>query len=265
MQSNRAADRRSIQSAIDDLRTANRAKKLAGMRVVGATLASAGSSALDKQRFPLVFLDECSQIIEPSSLLAVGRFHCERLLAVGDPKQLPPPLETVPPPAPVPPPQPSQSTVATATQMAGDGDAGASLSSYHTTDHTLSKTLFMRLCGCGLAPILLRMQYRCHPTISRMPNQLFYENKLLDGIAAVDRAPVVLPHDAPSSVVAAASAAAPASNPAVFTLSPLVFYDVSGKQGFANGSLFNETEIKITVTLISDLLAKGVRSFTPSI
>ena len=33
-----------------------------------------------------VVLDECSQMTEPSSLLAIARFHCERLVLLGDPK-----------------------------------------------------------------------------------------------------------------------------------------------------------------------------------
>ena len=34
----------------------------------------------------VVLLDECSQMTEPSSLLPVARFGCEKLLLVGDPK-----------------------------------------------------------------------------------------------------------------------------------------------------------------------------------
>lgn len=39
-----------------------------------------------------VLLDECSQIIEPLSLLPM-RFACSRLLCVGDPLQLPPTIQ----------------------------------------------------------------------------------------------------------------------------------------------------------------------------
>ena len=35
--------------------------------------------------------------------------------------------------------------------------------------------------------MLLRTQYRCHPNISQLANQLFYENYLLDGVQAEAR------------------------------------------------------------------------------
>ena len=44
------------------------------------------------QRFDLLLLDECSQLTEPAALAPLARMRCDRLLAVGDPKQLPPTL-----------------------------------------------------------------------------------------------------------------------------------------------------------------------------
>ena len=76
--------------------------------------------------FPLVILDECSQITEPLSLLPLGMFGCKRAVLVGDPLQLPP---TLPP--------------SSNSHVAG-----------------LERTLFQRLEACGLEPILLRTQYR---------------------------------------------------------------------------------------------------------
>ena len=47
--------------------------------------------------------------------------------------------------------------------------------------------LFVRLQQQGQPSVLLRTQYRCHPNISQLANQLFYENYLLDGVQAEAR------------------------------------------------------------------------------
>jgi superfamily I DNA and/or RNA helicase len=41
-------------------------------------------------QFKIIVLDECSQMLEPQSLLPISKFNCRKLLAVGDPLQLPP-------------------------------------------------------------------------------------------------------------------------------------------------------------------------------
>ncbi|XP_013917790.1 PREDICTED: protein ZGRF1 [Thamnophis sirtalis] len=43
----------------------------------------------------------------------------------------------------------------------------------------------------GYAPILLRTQYRCHPVIAALTNELFYEGILLNGISETDRSPLL--------------------------------------------------------------------------
>ena len=67
-----------------------RIEKLAQKRVVGATCASTGFEVMKNLQFKIVILDECSQMLEPQSLLPVSRFNCRKLIAVGDPLQLPP-------------------------------------------------------------------------------------------------------------------------------------------------------------------------------
>ncbi len=42
------------------------------------------------RHFAVVLLDEASQMMEPASLLTIARFSALRVLAVGDPQQLPP-------------------------------------------------------------------------------------------------------------------------------------------------------------------------------
>ena len=117
--------------------------------------------------FPIVILDECSQMVEPLSLLPIGQFSCENLLAVGDPKQLPP-------------------------TVVGSGPSSLSQREVLNTidDTTISKTLFVRLTKTH-TPIVLRTQYRCHPDISSLSNSLFYDGVLLNGPAAINRVSVL--------------------------------------------------------------------------
>ncbi len=72
-----------------------RKRRLLAKRVVAVTCAASSFEILDDCDFPIVLLDECSQMIEPASLLPLQRFHCQRLIAGGDPQQLPPTLHDV--------------------------------------------------------------------------------------------------------------------------------------------------------------------------
>ena len=56
---------------------------------------------------------------------------------------------------------------------------------------TLERSLFVRLICAGIEPVLLRTQYRCHPVLSSVASALFYCNRLLDGVSADERPPVV--------------------------------------------------------------------------
>ena len=53
---------------------------------------SAGNSDGCARRYDIVLLDECSQIVEPLSLLPIAVARPERIVLVGDPMQLPPPI-----------------------------------------------------------------------------------------------------------------------------------------------------------------------------
>ncbi|KAH0615930.1 hypothetical protein JD844_026579 [Phrynosoma platyrhinos] len=127
------------------------------VKVVGATCAACPFPCMKNLKFPIVILDECSQMTEPASLLPVARFECEKLILVGDPKQLPP-------------------TIQGSESAHGNG---------------LEQTLFDRLCFMGYDPVLLRTQYRCHPAISAIANDLFYEGNLLNGISEMERSPLI--------------------------------------------------------------------------
>lgn len=158
------SERKDILSMIDELqsgRMEQRMKRLTEVKVVGATCASTVFSILESSAFPVVILDECSQMIEPLSLLPIGKFQTEYMIAVGDPLQLPPQLST------------------------------NSIESNKSNPNGLEKTLFTRLAATGIKPILLRTQYRCHPAHSKIANTLFYEGRLIDGISTQDRSALV--------------------------------------------------------------------------
>ncbi|GAM29319.1 hypothetical protein SAMD00019534_124950 [Acytostelium subglobosum LB1] len=156
-------ERTILQETIESIKSGSTIKRkdLGKSRVVGATCNSSLFSSLDGQEFPILFLDECSQMQEPLSLLPICRSKCHRLVAVGDPMQLEPTIHS----------KPSEQLI-----KSGGG---------------LEKTLFVRLSAMNVKPILLRTQYRCHPVISNLSNHLFYSGMLNDGIMEVHRQALV--------------------------------------------------------------------------
>ncbi|KAK3610741.1 hypothetical protein CHS0354_028138 [Potamilus streckersoni] len=151
------AEKHHVRQSIDKHRLGENKKKLVKVRVVGVTCASCAFSCLDKMKFPFVLLDECSQMTEPASLLPIARFNCEKLILVGDPKQLDPTVQ--------------------------GSEAGH--------QEGLEQTLFDRCMKMGYVPTMLRIQYRCHPKISAVSNHLFYSGQLKDGVTEEDREPVI--------------------------------------------------------------------------
>ncbi|BDA40874.1 Protein ZGRF1 [Coccomyxa sp. Obi] len=141
-----------------------RRRKLKTAAVVGVTCCSAALPVLDDQQFDVVFLDECSQMVEPLSLLPLSRAACRFAVLSGDPMQLPPLIA-----------HPSH-----VTQRPGAPVA-----------HGLSRPVFERLASMGHHVHLLRRQYRCHPEIAAISNAHFYGGRLLDGCSAADRPPLV--------------------------------------------------------------------------
>jgi superfamily I DNA and/or RNA helicase len=122
-------ERKSVLAALQALKSGEmkqREHKLRQVRVVGVTCAACTFPVLEDIKFPIVFLDEASQMLEPMSIIPLTRFSCMRLLAVGDPLQLPPTLQSF-------------------VEESEDG---------------ILKTLFVRLAAIGFEPILLRTQYR---------------------------------------------------------------------------------------------------------
>ena len=90
-------ERKLVEQCMEDAKSGQmkqRAKKLKQVPVVGVTCAASVFTVLDGTSFQIVILDECSQMVEPLSLLPTGRFGCEKLILVGDPMQLPPTIES---------------------------------------------------------------------------------------------------------------------------------------------------------------------------
>ncbi|KAM4834304.1 5'-3' DNA helicase ZGRF1 [Thomomys bottae] len=190
-----------VRKSIEQHKLGTNRTLLKQVRVVGVTCAACPFPCMNNLKFPVVVLDECSQMTEPASLLPIARFECEKLILVGDPKQLPPTIQ--------------------------GSDAAH--------ENGLEQTLFDRLCLMGHKPVMLRTQYRCHPAISAVANDLFYEGYLMDGVSEPERSPL-LPW-----------------------LPTLCFYNVLGlEQIERDNSFYNVAEAAFTLKLIQSLIASGI-------
>ncbi|XP_076998620.1 5'-3' DNA helicase ZGRF1 isoform X3 [Tamandua tetradactyla] len=190
-----------VRKSIEQHKLGTNRTLLKQVRVVGVTCAACPFPCMNDLKFPVVVLDECSQITEPASLLPIARFECEKLILVGDPKQLPP-------------------------TISGSDPAH---------ENGLEQTLFDRLCLMGHKPVLLRIQYRCHPAISAIANELFYEGNLMNGISETERSPLLK------------------------WLPTLCFYNVKGlEQIERDNSFHNVAEAAFTLKLIQSLIASGI-------
>ncbi|KAM4807718.1 5'-3' DNA helicase ZGRF1 [Rhinophrynus dorsalis] len=190
-----------VRKSIEQHKLGTNKRLLGQVHVVGVTCAACPFACLSNLRFPVVILDECSQMTEPASMLPIARFQCEKLILVGDPKQLSPTIQ---------------------------GSEAAH-------EYGLEQTLFDRLCLMGHKAIMLRTQYRCHPAISAIANELFYHSQLLNGVSEEDRRPLL------------------------DWLPTLCFYNVSGtEQVEGNNSFHNMEEANFIVKLIQSLIASGI-------
>ncbi|KAK3255375.1 hypothetical protein CYMTET_35438 [Cymbomonas tetramitiformis] len=119
--------------------------------IVFSTISVGGSSKVIKAHlacaFDVVLIDEAAQLREAeTSIVLAGRPELQRLILVGDDRQLP------------------ATILSTAAMRAQYG-----------------RSLFARLHATGLKPHLLATQYRMHPEISRWPTEHIYSGALEDG------------------------------------------------------------------------------------
>lgn len=200
-----------------------------GADVVCTTCITSASFALNVVDFPLVFIDEASMSTEPASLIPLMK-GSQHVALIGDHKQLPP--------------------VITSPEAQSQG---------------LGVSLFERLSEENFLPsIMLDVQYRMHPTISRFPSHEFYDRELRDG--TVDETGRVVPGLIPpeSRVYPELVSASPTfgldtdlrqlgadGRPSV------VFLDHVGNESVKDRSRVNWTEGHIVCSLVEDLLLRN--------
>ena len=131
--------------------------------IIATTCTGAGDADLKTLRFCYVLIDEATQAIEPLSLISIAK-SCEKLILIGDPKQLAPTLP----------------------------------SKLDSREHTcplevprfeaLCKTLFHRLHS-KIKTYFLDEQHRMHPYIADFPSRVFYSGMLKTAVLKEDREP----------------------------------------------------------------------------
>ena len=108
----------------------------------------------------------------------------------------------------------------------------------------------MLICGLlftiVVPSIMLNMQYRMHPNISRFPSTEFYNHRLLDG--TVDSSGNVFPSLQPPSSAYFHTSPTAEHQPSV------VFLDHTGAESSRNRSKLNYNEAYIVCNVIEDLL-----------
>ena len=193
------SERSMVQEALKNARTemSSKATRLDSTRVVGVTCAATAFPIMENRRFTFVLLDECSQQTEPVSMLPIS-FGCKRLICCGDPYQLPPAISKASP-------------------------------------FGYGRPLFSRLMN-EFKPVMLSIQYRCHPSIAKICSELFYQNKIRNGIGCDDRMPL-------------------------FGMPTMCLFNVAcGNERFQGGSTCNDSEAIVVVALVKRLIELGVTS-----
>lgn len=234
-------ERLEIEEELKSLKEGKIAKlkeKLKDIQVVGVTCYSAINPILKGNKFQICILDECSQIPEPLSLLPLSQFGCTKLIAVGDPSQLPPALLGG-----------SDLCEGIDAETAGDHrkykkkfsfEEGENETNVSPSFHDLRRALFVRLVEVGYQQIMLRTQYRCHPRLITVPNELFYGGRIISGCREIDRPPLLS------------------------GMPPLLFWDTCMHGSEVKDSLksySNLNEAKMACELIRMMLEYGIRGY----
>ncbi|KAG2152811.1 P-loop containing nucleoside triphosphate hydrolase protein [Suillus clintonianus] len=182
--------------------------------VICTTCITSASAALNILDFPVVFLDEASMSTEPASLIPLMR-GSQHVALIGDHKQLPP--------------------VITSREAQLNG---------------LGISLFERLTEEGVVPsIMLDVQYRMHPSISRFPSLEFYDLALQDG--TVDSAGNIHPMLLPPLSSHLEQNVLTGHRPSV------VFIDHGGAETYKDRSRVNWNEAYIVCSIVEDLLLQN--------
>ncbi|DBA01006.1 TPA: hypothetical protein N0F65_006267 [Lagenidium giganteum] len=144
---------RRLRDEVRALETKMTASILSKASIIACTLSKAGSGSLsDLQRgFDALIIDEAAQAVELSTLVPI-RERVARVVLVGDPKQLP-----------------------------------ATVKSVVAAKARYDRSLFERIAESGVAPSMLRVQYRMHPFLREFPSKRFYGGLLTDGPSVMER------------------------------------------------------------------------------
>ena len=109
------------------------------------TCESAGNKKFNNSSFPIVIIDQSTQIVEPTTLIPILH-RCQQVILIGDSFQTTPPA------------------ICSKAEKAG----------YYSS-------LFDRLIQIGLKPFQLTIQYRMHPSLVEFPSKFFYDGIIQNG------------------------------------------------------------------------------------
>jgi len=215
-----------IAKSIEIFKTRENTRVLKESIIVGSTCIATTFETFSTLSFPIVILDEVSQQIEPLSLLPL-RLGCKSAVLVGDPLQLSPNI---------------------------------SFSNAREKGTGLERTLFDRMSIIDHPKRHLFIQYRCHPDICKIVNDLFYEGK-------IDcRYKLPTPMEMPSCNADdenfqpfASSGLNSIQSLSPISFPPLMFVNVpNGISRDFHGSLYNDSEISaIRQILLEKISAKS--------
>ncbi|KAF8627603.1 hypothetical protein AX17_006174 [Amanita inopinata Kibby_2008] len=179
--------------------------------VICTTCISSACVALNVVDFPVVFLDEASMSTEPASMIPLMK-GSRHVALIGDHKQLSPVIQ-----------------------------------SREAQSLGLGISLFERLTQEGVVPsLMLDIQYRMHPGISRFPSTEFYNLSLIDG--TIDAFGNVHPRLQPPNSRHLREDETTGHRPSV------IFLDHAGVESLKDRSRVNHNEAHIVVSVVEDLL-----------
>ncbi|TMW63612.1 hypothetical protein Poli38472_002553 [Pythium oligandrum] len=144
---------RRLREEVSKLESKMTASILSHASIIACTLSKAGSGPLStlQRGFDALIIDEAAQAVEVSTLVPI-RERVARVVLVGDPKQLP-----------------------------------ATVKSVVAANARYDRSLFERIAESGVAPSMLRVQYRMHPFLREFPSKRFYGGMLTDGPSVMER------------------------------------------------------------------------------
>jgi hypothetical protein len=171
----------SLQQRIRTLSTYIHTDILSHVDCVCATCVGAGEDLLASLSFPLLLIDEATQVPEPAVL--IGLLHrVQQLIMFGDHFQLPPTVTSV---------KAQQGGLGMSLFARLAGAARLSPSACHSdTELVLPPTAVVKSSSPSpvlVCPFLLQYQYRMHPLLAHFVNWHFYRGAIRDAISTESR------------------------------------------------------------------------------